>query len=139
LAAGTALLTSALADASSYITNEIVRRPRPSDHGLHILHVIKNYYSFPSGHVVHAVAFFGFVLFLTWRMRRPALPLWPVRAVLIALIVLMGPSRVLEGEHWPSDAGVSRSGGFRRETHAAPVRPAPSPTPSPHPTACRRG
>jgi membrane-associated phospholipid phosphatase len=49
------------------------------------------------------VAFFGFVLFLTWRMRRPALPLWPVRAVLIALIVLMGPSRVLEGEHWPSD------------------------------------
>jgi membrane-associated phospholipid phosphatase len=103
LAAGTALLTSALADASSYITNEIVRRPRPSDHGLHILHVIKTYFSFPSGHVVHAVAFFGFVLFLTWQTRRLAPLLWPVRAVLIALIVLMGPSRVLEGEHWPSD------------------------------------
>jgi membrane-associated phospholipid phosphatase len=103
LAAGTALLTSALADASSYITNEIVRRPRPSDHGLHILHVIKNYYSFPSGHVIHAVAFFGFVLFLTWQTRRWVPLLWPVRAVLIALIVLMGPSRVLEGEHWPSD------------------------------------
>jgi membrane-associated phospholipid phosphatase len=103
LAAGTTLLTSALADASSYITNEIVRRPRPSDHGLHILHVIKTYYSFPSGHVIHAVAFFGFVLFLTWQTRRPAPLLWPVRAVLIALIVLMGPSRVLEGEHWPSD------------------------------------
>ena len=103
LAAGTALLTSALADASSYITNEIVRRPRPSDHGLHILHVIKTYYSFPSGHVIHAVAFFGFVLFLTWQTRRPTPFLWPVRAVLIALIVLMGPSRVLEGEHWPSD------------------------------------
>jgi membrane-associated phospholipid phosphatase len=103
LAAGVALLTSALADASSYITNEIVRRPRPSDHGLHILHVIKNYYSFPSGHVIHAVAFFGFVLFLTWQTRRWVPLLWPVRAVLIALIVLMGPSRVLEGEHWPSD------------------------------------
>ena len=103
LAAGMALLTSALADASSYITNEIVRRPRPSDHDLHILRVIKNYYSFPSGHVIHAVAFFGFVLFLTWQTRRPAPLLWPVRAVLIALIVLMGPSRVLEGEHWPSD------------------------------------
>ena len=103
LAAAVALLTSGLADASSYITNEIVRRPRPSDHGLHILHVIKTYYSFPSGHVIHAVAFFGFVLFLTWQTRRPAPLLWPVRAVLIALIVLMGPSRVLEGEHWPSD------------------------------------
>ena len=103
LAAGTALLTSALADASSYLTNEIVRRPRPSDHGLHILRVIKNYYSFPSGHVIHAVAFFGFVLFLTWQTRCPAPLLWPVRAILIALIVLMGPSRVLEGEHWPSD------------------------------------
>src|SRR5881392_2760465 len=34
LAAGVALLTSALADASSYVTDEIVRRPRPSDHGL---------------------------------------------------------------------------------------------------------
>src|SRR5919201_3440197 len=103
LAAGTALLTSALADASSYLTNEIVRRPRPSDHDLHILHVIKNYYSFPSGHVIHAVAFFGFVLFLTWKTRRWVPLLWAVRAVLIALIVLMGPSRVLEGEHWPSD------------------------------------
>jgi membrane-associated phospholipid phosphatase len=105
LAAAVALLTSGLADASSYITNEIVRRPRPADHNLHILHVIKTYYSFPSGHVIHAVAFFGFVLFLTWQTRRPApfLLLWPVRAVLIALIVLMGPSRVLEGEHWPSD------------------------------------
>jgi membrane-associated phospholipid phosphatase len=103
LAAGTALLTSALADASSFITNEIVRRPRPSDHDLHILRVIKNYYSFPSGHVIHAVAFFGFVLFLTWQTRRWVPLLWPVRAVLVALIVLMGPSRVLEGEHWPSD------------------------------------
>jgi membrane-associated phospholipid phosphatase len=49
------------------------------------------------------VAFFGFVLFLTWQTRRWVPLLWPVRAVLVALIVLMGPSRVLEGEHWPSD------------------------------------
>src|SRR5207302_1057614 len=64
--------------------------------------VIKTYFSFPSGHVIHAVVFFGFVLFLTWQTRRPEPWLWPVRAVLIALIVLMGLSRVLEGEYWPS-------------------------------------
>ncbi len=99
-----AVAVSALADGSSYLTNSIVRRPRPLGHGLHILRHITNYFSFPSGHVIHAMAFFGILLFLTYRTRRPAAPwLWLVRLVLVVLIVLMGPSRVLEGEHWPSD------------------------------------
>lgn len=98
-----ALVTSVLADGSSYLTNEIVRRPRPADHGLFILQHITRYFGFPSGHVIHAVAFFGFVLFLTYQTGRPAGWLWPVRLTLLAVIVLMGPSRVLEGEHWPSD------------------------------------
>lgn len=97
------LVVGALADGSSYLTNEIVRRPRPTGHGLHIVQQITNYYSFPSGHVVHAFAVFGFVLFLTYRTRRHGLWLWVVRAVLLVLIVLMAPSRVVEGEHWPSD------------------------------------
>ena len=103
LAAIVVVLTSCLADLSSWLTNEIVRRPRPLDHGVHVLQKITNYYSFPSGHVIHALAFFGILLFLTWRVRRPAAWLWIARIVLIALIVLMGPSRILEGEHWPSD------------------------------------
>jgi len=98
-----ALVTSAVADGSSYLTNEIVRRPRPAGHGLSILQHITHYFSFPSGHVIHAVTFFGFLLFLTYQTRRPARWLWLVRLVLIAVIALMGPSRVLEGEHWPSD------------------------------------
>lgn len=99
-----AVAVSALADGSSYLTNSIVRRPRPLGHGLYILRHITNYFSFPSGHVIHAMAFFGILLFLTYRTRRLAAPwLWLVRLVLVALIVLMGPSRVLEGEHWPSD------------------------------------
>jgi membrane-associated phospholipid phosphatase len=28
---------------------------------------------------------------------------WPLRLVLLAVIVLIGPSRMLEGEHWLSD------------------------------------
>lgn len=106
LAAAVALVLVGLADGSSYITNEIVRRPRPMGHGLYILQHIKNYYSFPSGHVIHALAYFGFLLFITYLARRPAAPawwVWPVRVVLVLLIVLMAPSRVLEGEHWPSD------------------------------------
>lgn len=97
------LIVGGLADASSYLTNTIVRRPRPLGHGVHVLQHITNYYSFPSGHVVHAIAVFGLLLFLTYRTRRSPLWLWIVRLVLLLLIVLMAPSRVLEGEHWPSD------------------------------------
>lgn len=43
------------------------------------------------------------LLFLTYQVRRPAAWVWVVRVVLVLLIVLMAPSRVLEGEHWPSD------------------------------------
>lgn len=103
LAAVVALVTAGLADGASFLTSELVRRPRPSGHGLQVLQHITNYFSFPSGHVVHALAFFGLLLFLTYQVVRPTAWLWLVRLVLIALIVLMAPSRVLEGEHWPSD------------------------------------
>lgn len=97
------LLVSSLADLLSYATDQIVRRPRPNGHGLAILQHITAYFSFPSGHVVHATAFFGFLLFLTWQTRRAPLARWCLRVILLFLIVLMGPSRLLEGEHWPSD------------------------------------
>src|SRR5204862_7600636 len=93
----------ALAAAPRHVPHRTRRGPAPAGCRPPPLRVIKTYFSFPSGHVIHAVVFFGFVLLLTWQSRRPAPWLWPVRAVLIALIVLMGPSRVLEGEHWPSD------------------------------------
>jgi len=118
------VLTAVLGDLSSYLLNEVVQRPRPNGYGVHVLRHITNYFSFPSGHVVHAFAFFGFLLFLS--VRSWSLPagrlrsaqvwswaLWAIRVVLIALIVLMGPSRVLEGEHWPSDVvGGALTGAF---------------------------
>lgn len=103
VAAAVGLLVAALADGSSFLTNQLVRRPRPSGHGIHVLQHITNYFSFPSGHVIHALAFFGFLLFVTYKVRRRAAWLWLVRLALLLLIVLMAPSRVLEGEHWPSD------------------------------------
>ena len=38
-----------------------------------------------------------------WANVAVSLALWPVRLFLLAEIVLMAPSRVLMGEHWPSD------------------------------------
>jgi undecaprenyl-diphosphatase len=92
-----------LADGFNYLISQMVRRTRPSGHGIHVAAAIKGYYSFPSGHVLYAVVFFGFLLFLTLQARQ-RLP-WLVFAtvLLAALIGLMPISRLLQGEHWPSD------------------------------------
>ncbi len=99
------LVAAGIADESTYIVSQYVKRPRPSGNGIHILTVIKNTFSYPSGHVVYATAVFGLLLYLTTQIRRelhPAL-VWTARVVLLIFIVSMGPSRILEGEHWPSD------------------------------------
>lgn len=93
-----------LGSGSSFLTSLIIQRPRPLGHGLHIMCCTGGYYSFPSGHVEYALTFFGLLLFLTYQTRRTAPWLWPVRLVLLAFIVLMGPSRMLEGQHWASDS-----------------------------------
>jgi membrane-associated phospholipid phosphatase len=99
----TAAGASVLGDLSSYLTNQFVQRPRPTGHGIVVLKQITNYFGFPSGHVVHVVAFFGVLLFLTFQTKRWPAVRWLLRIMFVLLIVLIGPSRVMEGEHWPSD------------------------------------
>ena len=61
-------------------------------------------YSFPSGHVAFAVAFFGILAYLVahyWGRSG-----WPRRTIIALILtpaVLMGPARVAWGVHWPSD------------------------------------
>jgi membrane-associated phospholipid phosphatase len=105
------------AGKTNHQISQWVQRPRPAGHGIFVNRDISDVYSFPSGHVNHALVFLGLILFLSFQLRRPApwlLPvLWLVRIVLFAEIVLMAPSRVLEGEHWPSDVAAGLLvGGF---------------------------
>jgi undecaprenyl-diphosphatase len=60
-------------------------------------------YSFPSGHVMFYLGFFGFIWFLAFTLLKPSLKRSLLLVFFGILIVLIGVSRVYLGEHWPSD------------------------------------
>lgn len=61
-----------------------------------------NQYSYPSGHVLFFVVFFGFFAYLAWMYFRGYTRAIAI-AICAALIILIGPSRIFLGAHWASD------------------------------------
>ncbi len=80
-----------------------VSRPRPEANLVHILQAERTY-SFPSGHVMAYIAYWG-LLFSFGVLLVKGKHCW--RSALLttssAFVVLIGPSRVYLGEHWASD------------------------------------
>ena len=98
------------ADFVNVTLNGLVKRPRPAGGQIHaVAHL--GLYSYPSGHVTPVLAFWGFLFYLTvvaYRGHPAWRPLlWLVRVVALYFIIFIGPSRLLEGEHWPSDVLAS--------------------------------
>lgn len=98
-------IAAAISSVTTFELSHWVHRVRPHGHGIHVLQAITSTYSFPSGHVAYAVTVFGLFLFLTTQVRRAVHPalIWIIRLVLLLVILLMPVSRMVEGEHWPSD------------------------------------
>ncbi|MBA3824744.1 MAG: YihY family inner membrane protein [Ktedonobacterales bacterium] len=94
-------------DVANILINGAVGRPRP--HNIHIVSPVHlGLHSFPSGHVTHSVAFFGFLLLLLGPVLKRVAPRERIairflQGCCIFMLVFIGVSRVLKGEHWPSD------------------------------------
>lgn len=85
----------------------LVGRPRPAmAEGICVQRLIPAH-SFPSGHVVHDVVMYGFLLYLScsqpvrrWRYRWVLLPL---QVAAVCYLLAVGYSRLKLGEHWLFD------------------------------------
>lgn len=77
-----------------------IQRPRP-DVRLRLVEI--GGFSFPSGHSMAAMAFFGLFIWLTWRCVRDRRVRDGLTALLCTAIVAVGFSRVYLGVHYASD------------------------------------
>ncbi len=60
--------------------------------------------SFPSGHVMSATYFYGFLLYLALSLPLTSLARAALAAVAAAVLALTAPANIWLGVHWPSDA-----------------------------------
>jgi membrane-associated phospholipid phosphatase len=108
-AAAVLVALTVVADVLAATIKLVVARPRPTPDLVEIYRQVSGY-SFPSGHVVHYVVFYGVIGYLAWRTLPSSRPnpwlrrlLQIVLGVCCALVLLVGPSRVFLGAHWPTD------------------------------------
>jgi undecaprenyl-diphosphatase len=85
--------------ALTSVLKEVFQRTRPElfDSGY-----TASFYSFPSGHATIAVGFYGtLTLLVAWRLK--GFRRWAVVAAGVALVLLIGFSRLYLGVHYPTD------------------------------------
>ncbi len=97
-----ALIAAVLSSGINLLVKDLIQRPRPLPNQVGVVTIL-NSYSFPSGHVMLYLCFFGFIWFLAFSTLKPSLKRGFLLVIIGALIVLVGFSRIYLGEHWPSD------------------------------------
>lgn len=88
-----------LALALNQILKAIVQRPRPDGFRL----AEASGFSFPSGHSMVAMAFFGLLIWFVWRYEKDNVRRVLLIIALCAIIAMIGISRVYLGVHYASD------------------------------------
>lgn len=77
----------------------ILQRPRPIEYRL----IEESGYSFPSGHSMISMAFYGFLIYLIYKNVQNKYIKWTSIILLSTLIILIGTSRIYLGVHYTSD------------------------------------
>jgi undecaprenyl-diphosphatase len=96
---GGALLSTAI--------KSVTRRPRPAGEQIQVVIAPLGGSSFPSGHVLTYVGLYGFLATVVHAVVRPRAIRRSLVAGLTALLALVGPSRIIQGHHWPTDVLAS--------------------------------
>lgn len=97
---GILIWTNLICSASlNQVLKRIIRRPRPTGYRL----IEESGYSFPSGHSMISLAFYGFFIYLIFKNVKNKYIKYGSISLLCILILLIGISRVYLGVHYTSD------------------------------------
>lgn len=77
----------------------IFERPRPEEYRL----IQETGYSFPSGHSMVSMAFYGLIAYWIWKNVKKTTLKWVLCILLAVLIIGIGTSRIYLGVHYASD------------------------------------
>jgi membrane-associated phospholipid phosphatase len=106
-----------LATLSNMALKQVINRARPS-----LEHLVEVYtLSYPSGHAMSAMGFYGFLVFLVARYKIRILAKVILISLLVFLILSIGISRIYLGVHYPSDVLAGYIGGLLWVTFCAIV------------------
>ena len=88
-----------LATISNVILKRVFDRARPE-----IEHLVSvKTLSYPSGHAMSSMAFYGFLIYLVYKIKMPIAAKVALIILLSALVFSIGTSRIYLGVHFPSD------------------------------------
>ena len=85
--------------ALNQLLKNILQRPRPTEYRI----IEETGYSFPSGHSMISMAFYGYLIYLIYKYVKNKYVKWISMALLSLLICSIGISRIYLGVHYTSD------------------------------------
>ena len=81
------------------LLKRILQRPRPTEYRI----IEETGYSFPSGHSMVSMAFYGYLIYLIYKYVKNKYIKWTLIVLLSILICSIGISRIYLGVHYTSD------------------------------------
>ena len=81
------------------ILKHIIQRDRPNIHRL----IKETGYSFPSGHAMMSMAFYGMLIYFIYRYVKKPVKKWVLIILLTIILLTIGITRIYLGVHYPSD------------------------------------